>query len=290
VASRARRKVRTVHVVIAMALAVAAYASSLPFTSAAPARQKASAAPTGQKAAASPFKGVANASCGDLAKLKATWWYNWYISPGNCKTGEFVPMITGKGNPSAGDIAWQRDQAINAGYKTILGFNEPDHTDQANMSVAKAVSLWPTLTANPSIRIGAPAPAGDAGGRVWLTDFMKQVEAKKLRVDFLTLHWYGWNAGSCDANATGLENQIRWAESLPGNRPIWITELGCMNQSNPNMATVQAFYQGALKVLARHPRVERYAWYPWNPNNQLVDSNGGLTSLGKAFANAPGAR
>ena len=240
-------------------------------------------------AASTPFKGVANSSCGDLGKLKASWWYNWYISPGGCTTGEFIPMVSGKDKHGAGDIAWQRDQAINAGYKTILGFNEPDHTDQANMSVATAVALWPTLTANSSIRIGGPAPSSDSGGRTWMNAFMNEVKAKNLRVDFLTLHWYGWNAGSCDANASGLENQIKWMESFPGNRPIWITEFGCMNQSNPNMGTVNTFYQGALKVFARHPRVQRYAWYPWNTNNALI-SNGGLTSLGTTFANAPAGR
>ncbi len=240
-------------------------------------------------AAGAPFKGVANAACGDLGKMKASWWYNWYISPDGCKTGDFIPMVSGKEKHGAGDIAWQRDQAINAGYTTILGFNEPDHTDQANMSVSTAVALWPTLTANPSIRIGGPAPSSDSTGRDWLNAFMKEVQAKNLRVDFLTMHWYGWNAGSCDANATGLEDQIKWMESFPGNRPIWITEFGCQNKSNPDMATVNTFYQGALKVFARHPRVQRYAWYPWLPNNELT-SNGNLTPLGQTFANASKAR
>jgi hypothetical protein len=242
-----------------------------------------------EASAAAPFKGVANSSCADLGTLTTSWWYNWYISPGGCAAGEFVPMVSGKDKHGAGDIAWQRDQAVNAGYQTLLGFNEPDHTDQANMSVDLAVSLWPTLTANPAVRIGGPATAGDANGRTWLTDFMEQVEARRLRVDFLTMHWYGWNAGSCDADATGLENQITWLESLPGNRPIWITEFGCMNASNPNMDTTNAFYQGALSVFARHPRVERYAWYPWNTNNTLVD-NGTLTQLGTTFANAAATR
>ncbi|GIE99695.1 glycosyl hydrolase [Paractinoplanes rishiriensis] len=240
-------------------------------------------------AAAEPYKGVANSACTDLGTLKVGWWYNWYINPGGCTAGEFVPMVSGKDKHGAGDIAWQRDQAVNAGYRTLLGFNEPDHTDQANMSVDLAVSLWPTLTANPAVRIGGPATAGDAGGRTWLTDFMAQVEARQLRVDFLTMHWYGWNAGTCDANATGLENQLTWLESLPGNRPIWVTEFGCMHASNTDVATVNAFYQGALRVFARHPRVERYAWYPWNTHNALV-STGALTPLGSTFAEAPATR
>jgi hypothetical protein len=234
------------------------------------------------------FKGVANSACADLGRLKVSWWYNWYVSPGACTTGEFVPMVSGKDKHGAGDVAWGRDQAVNAGYKTLLGFNEPNKADQANMSVATAVSLWPTLTANASVRIGSPVVSTD--GQAWFTDFMNQAAAKNLRVDFIALHWYGWNAGSCDANAAQLESYIKWAEGFPGNRPIWITELGCMNQSNPNMATVTSFYKAALAVFARHPRVERYAWYPWNTNNELVGTNGALSSLGTAVAAAPATR
>jgi hypothetical protein len=35
--------------------------------------------------------------------------------------------------------------------------------------------------------------------------------------------------------------------------------------------------------------VERYAWYPWTTNDELV-KNGALTSLGSAFAAAPASR
>jgi hypothetical protein len=41
-------------------------------------------------------------------------------------------------------VAWR--QSAQAQY--LLGFNEPAHSDQANMSVAWAISLWPQLQAN----------------------------------------------------------------------------------------------------------------------------------------------
>jgi len=43
-------------------------------------------------------------------------------------------------------------------------------------------------------------------------------------------------------------------------------------------------------MFAKHPRIDRYAWYPWTTNNELTASSGGastLTSLGDAFAAAP---
>jgi hypothetical protein len=83
-----------------------------------------------------------------------------------------------------------------------------------------------------------------------------------------------------------LESWIKQIEAMPGNRPIWLTEWGCLNQSNPSAAVVQAFFSGAIAMFAKHPRLERYAWYPWTTNNEL-NSNGSLTSLGTVFAAAP---
>jgi Glycosyl hydrolase catalytic core len=231
-----------------------------------------------------PFKGVANAACADLPRLGASWWYNWVLAPGACKTGEFVPMIAGKAEKSVSAVQGALSQLKAAGHKTVLGFNEPNKADQSNLSVAQVVELWPAITADPQVRVGSPATSADA--KAWFEDFMAQVEAKSLRVDFIAVHWYGWNAGSCN-DAKELESYLTWAEKF--KRPIWITEFGCMNASNPTADVVKNFYAAAIVMLARHASVERYAWYPWNLNNELVAS-GSLTALGNAFAQAPAQR
>ena len=94
---------------------------------------------------------------------------------------------------------------------------------------------------------------------------MDQVQAKGLRVDFIAMHWYGWNAGSCVAGQ--LEGAVRWAEQW--GKPIWITEFGCMGTSNPDEQTLLDFFPAAVAMLEKHPQVERYAWYPWNTYNEL---------------------
>jgi len=237
-------------------------------------------------AAARPFKGVANAACDDLGagRLNASWWYNWTTGPSGCKTGEFVPMISGKNEKSAAAVSTALQALKAAGYRTVLGFNEPNKTDQANLPVADVVKLWPSLTADAEVRVSSPATSADA--KAWFEDFMAQVDAQSLRVDFVAVHWYGWNAGSCN-DAKELESYLTWAEKF--KRPIWITEFGCMNASNPSAEVVQKFYAAAIEMLARHASVERYAWYPWNTNNELVMS-GNLTALGTAFGQAPALR
>jgi hypothetical protein len=241
-----------------------------------------------------PYKGVANSACADLVTLGASWYYNWTLSRGTCNASQFVPMIWGHtGNEqTATGIANEVSGVLSAGYATVLGFNEPDNTGQSNIPVAMAISLWPSFN-NRSVRIGSPATQANTTGLAWFTNFMNQVNADttgRLRVDFIAAHWYGWNAGSCDAKAATLEAYIKQIEAIPGNRPIWLTEWGCLNQSNTTAAIVQTFFSGALVMLAKHPRIERYGWYPWTTNNELVVSGGGLTGLGTVFAAAPANR
>jgi hypothetical protein len=238
----------------------------------------------------SPYKGVANSACNDMITLGSTWFYNWTLSRGNCNAPQFVPMLWGHtGNEqTATGIANALNTLVSQGQTTVLGFNEPDTATQSNITVANAIALWPSFN-NPALRIGSPATSANANGQTWFKDFMAQVNADTtgtLRVDFIAIHWYGWNAGSCDANASQLESYIKTMEAIPGNRPIWITEWGCMNQSNPDDATVVNFFNGAVAMFAKHPRIERYAWYPWNPHNELI-VDGGLSAMGTAFAAAP---
>ncbi|HEX8631979.1 MAG TPA: glycosyl hydrolase, partial [Catenuloplanes sp.] len=253
-----------------------------------------------------PFKGLAGGSCPLLDKLNVSWHYNWWIDPGDrgdpddpndCDEPGFVPTISGRKDMTAGDVEWHVDRVYDAGHTTLLGFNEPNKADQSNMTMAQVVDLWPTLTkdrGDQNLRVSSPSTSGD--GKAWFEEFMKQAEAKELQVDFINLHWYGWNAGSCDANASTFEAYINWAESLPGNRPIWITEWGCLNQSAPDRATVERFYAAAVTMFARHPRIERQSFYPWIKNHELTEPTdtpgtlGPLTPLGQAFADTPAYR
>jgi hypothetical protein len=237
---------------------------------------------TGATTGQSPYKGVANSPAAQLAALGATWCYNWGTSPkaSDCNDPLFVPMVWG-----GGDVAGAIKAIGDAGYKTVLGFNEPNKIDQSNMTVDAAIALWPTLTSNPNIRVSSPAVSDD--GRAWLESFMTQVKAKGLRVDFIAMHWYGWNAGSCTSGQ--LEGAINWASKW--GLPVWITEFGCMGSSNPDEQTLITFFNNSIAMLKNHPLVERYAWYPWNTYNDLYRANASgvsaITSLGTAFVAAP---
>jgi hypothetical protein len=238
-----------------------------------------------------PFKGVAGSACSELVSLNVSWWYDWEQGPTGCTSTPFVPMVWGHSSEqTTAAIVSEVAAGVAAGYAYVLGFNEPDNSTQSSITVATAISLWPAFN-NPAVIIGSPATQGNATGLAWIQDFMTTVNndtTGQLRVDFIATHWYGWDTGACDPAANTLQSWIAGIEAIPGNRPIWLTEWGCMNESNPNAATVQAFYAGALAMFAKHPRLVRYAWYQWNTYNELIDADGGgLTPLGAAYAAAP---
>jgi len=240
-----------------------------------------------------PYKGVANSPCAARTALGVSWYYNWEQKEtepcSDGRGGEFVPMIWGHtgAEQAAASITTAVQAMATHGYANVLGFNEPDNSSQANIPVGTAIKLWPSFDV-PGIHLGSPATSANSNGQSWFKDFTTQLNASSsLRADFLAIHWYGWNAGSCDAKASQLESYVKWAEGIAGNRPIWITEWGCLNQSAPDTKTVVTFYKAAVAMFARHPRLERYAWYPWATNCGLNDSNGALTELGTAYAAAP---
>ena len=227
-----------------------------------------------------------------MTLLNLSWYYNWTASTNCTSSAQFIPQFWGHAGEN---YAAELTTATSRGYTTILGFNEPDNATQANILVPAAIGFWPQLTSNPAVRVGSPATQGNTLGLTWLQNFMTQVNADttgRLRVDFISFHWYGWNAGSCDPAAATLEAYLKQIEAIPGNLPLWLTEWGCLNLSAPTAPTVAAFYSGAIAMFAKHPRLERYGWFTsrTGDNNGLVTSAGVLTPLGAEYAAAPASR
>jgi lysophospholipase L1-like esterase len=194
--------------------------------------------------------------------LGCSWYYNWKPRPFSEDLGvhaEFVPMIW-----DAVDLEANLAAAKASGATNLLGFNEPDNQEQANMTVAEAVALWPKLMAT-GMRLGSPATKTAAK---WLDDFMAEAKQKNLRVDFLCLHWYG---DITKPNAVESLQQYLQGYWERYHLPIWLTEFSGADFSyHKRKTTVQdnaAFAAGAGAMLEELPFVERYAWFgsKWTP-------------------------
>ncbi len=211
---------------------------------------------------------------GDLAtaqKLKAHWFYNWGPSGAGTADVEFVPMIKGKAHVNARTL----DAVKASGAKALLCFNEPERKDQGNLSVEEALDLWPQLMAT-GLRLGSPAPSSDGRGMEWLSRFMEGARSRKLRVDFIALHWYR------SANPEDFEH---WLDEIHRqyHLPIWLTEFNAQYSGGDR----ERFAKQAFRLLDRKSYVERYAYFtpgPDKPASLWKQSWGDLSPLGQDYA------
>lgn len=212
--------------------------------------------------------------------LNVLWKYNWNLDQNSTRDLEYVPIRQTRWWP---DLAqnWQT-----RGANHLLGYNEPDHADQANIAVADAIWSWPDLLAT-GLRIGSPAPT-DGGRSSWLYPFLAQADAADLRVDFVAVHYY-WCFNPADPG--GAANQMYSflkATYDQVKRPLWITEwnnganwTGC---GDPSFAQQQAAVADILDMLDNTPFVERYAIYNWVEDVRRVKwDDGSLTSAGVSY-------
>jgi hypothetical protein len=195
-----------------------------------------------------------------LSDVRAGWYYNWSAKPSAAagSGAEFVPMIWGPGAVNATEL-----NRAKASGKTLLGFNEPDFASQSNMSVERALELWPQLQAT-GLRLGSPAVAinaAQAGG--WLDRFMSGARDRGLRVDFITVHWYG--SDFSDAAVGHLRSYLRavWERY---RMPVWLTEFALIKFTSngsvyPTDAQQANFITKATVMLHGLSYVERYAWF-----------------------------
>gem|GEM_PF-3078106 len=204
--------------------------------------------------------------------LRCSWYYDWGQGPETSLNTEYVPMQWGwDDSPSYTNLNTQK------GYTHALAFNEPDHTDQANMSVEEAIALWPKLLES-GLRLGSPAPSD--GGRQWLYDFIKRADELNYRVDFVAIHWY-WGG----SDAAGFYGFLKDVYDHT-HRPIWITEWN--NGANwtcclPTYEEEKQKLKEMFYMLDTTSFVERHALYEWVQDERMLILADTLTPAGTMF-------
>ena len=153
----------------------------------------------------------------NVANIKPYWHYWWgnnlsELEPDNV---ESIPMVWGESSANDENIKRLKQLASEGKIKYLLGFNEPDGSEQANMTVDEAIALWPKLE-EVGVPLGSPATVGHLSD--WIKEFMTKATAKNLRVDFVCVHNYG------GPNADNLKQKLEetYAEF---NKPIWLSIL-----------------------------------------------------------------
>lgn len=222
-------------------------------------------------------KGWAGGNAAYRKLFGAHWHYTWSL--GNPKNGaNFVPMLKGKAQTNEAAL---RRLASFPNLPHLLGYNEPERAKQGNLTLEQALDFWPKLQAlaeKKGSRLGSPAPSSDKGGMEWLDEFMTQAKRRKLKVDFIAVHYYR------SRNPDDLEKFIKDL-AKEYRLPIWLTEFN--GWSGPR-EDHEDFLKESLKFLERERKVERYAYFnpPKGKPHSLLNSDGSLSSLGELYRDA----
>ena len=224
-------------------------------------------------------RGFAGSNDQMITGLNASWYYTWWTDPNPAvTTAEFVPIMQ---NQWAVGAATQYNN--NPNVKAVLGFNEPERTDQANLTVNAALDLWAQTQAS-NKELVSPAPSDTSDGRAWLQSFMSGATSRGYRVDAVAFHWYGDTRGGASSAANFL-GAVDWYHNT-FHKNVWITEFGGIDWSGTNpisQATNRAFLEAASAGLESRSYVERYSWYQWDSACRLMNDDGTLTTIGEFY-------
>jgi hypothetical protein len=212
--------------------------------------------------------------------LNVDWLYNWNLDRNSPLDWEYIPIRQTRWWPGL-DQDWKA-----RGSTHLLGYNEPDRPDQANMTVSDAISAWPDVLW-PGLRLGAPAVSD--GGLGWLYDFMGQANAAGLRVDFVPVHYYRCygTVGDPEGTANQFYNFLKGIYDTV-RRPVWITEwnngANWTSCADPTFSQQEAAVSAMIDMLENTPFVERYALYNWVEDERRVKwDDGSLTAAGVKY-------
>jgi len=192
--------------------------------------------------------------CEDVSALSGvSWYYNWGTHPNNQDHPEchghpvppgFVPMIWGY---------WGQEFPALDEYDTILGFNEPNHVDQSNLSPEQAAIGWMELqAAYPDKTLVSPsASPGSYHPEDWFEEFFEICEALGCRIDYLATHAYSGNA----------QHDMDYLNNLYQRygRKIWFTEFAKPSTRDP--AKELQYMKDILPYLETSEAIWRYSWF-----------------------------
>lgn len=241
----------------------------------------------------------------DLAALApgVSWWYRWALKPSNGVPTDyrsrynmdFIPMLW-NGNFNATEA--ETFLKANPHIEYLLLLNEPNLTDQANLTPQQAAQLWPryeAVAANTGVQLVGPAMTwgtmqGFADPVVWLDAFYAAYRAanggRDPRIDYLAFHWYDY----------GLNAQLDRLKKY--GKPFWVTEFANWHSGNDgaqidSVAKQKAQMTEMVAICESRSDVFRYSWFTgrWddeaNRHTSLLGRAGELTELGRHYLAQP---
>jgi len=216
----------------------------------------------------------------ELLSPGVSWAYNWGLSVSNYTNFEnngidYIPMEWANINVTN----TRNFLTAHPEIKYILGFNEPNLADQANMAPQTAAQLWPNLqqiAQEFNLKIVGPAVNYSAtyDPFQWYNDFF--AACPDCQVDYVAVHLYMTSASSIQSNLAKFK---QWG------KPIWFTEF-CILDNTTTVAAQSQFMVQTLNYLETDPDIFRYSWFKADGGSSswsLFNSSGALTPIGEIY-------
>jgi len=247
---------------------------------------------------------LTNAEDLDALKSGVSWWYNWYFKTDapasyyNSYEMEFIPMLGGR-NESSDYTEVKNFILSHPEIEYLLVMNEPNLTDQVNMTPYQAAVEWvkyekvvsDLAAENRTIYLVGPAMTWGtlpnySDPVIWLDDFYTAYrnanDGRDPKIDYLAFHWYDY----------GLAAQLDRLQKY--GKKIWITEMANWNpQINSYLKQAEQMTQ-MVSICESRDDVFRYAWFIGrgdsfdNKYTYLFNPTPGeLNALGKLYIDLP---
>ncbi|KAJ4991399.1 hypothetical protein SVAN01_03046 [Stagonosporopsis vannaccii] len=210
--------------------------------------------------------------------------YNWAQSESKDVGAPFIPMMHKLSDSTAEDWLANVDKAVKAGSKAVMGFNEPDHAEQANLSPEAACAGWkeymnPIASSHPEVTILGPSVTNGPApmGLDWLTRFHEG--CPDAIVHATNIHFYDIYE---DATIDRFKAQIEKAAADYG-KPVWITEFG-LNPGSASEEQAATFLKQAMEYCDSSDNVQGYSWFMVGKGENQLNTDSGLSTLGQVYA------
>lgn len=224
------------------------------------------------------------------------WSYDWshnypsYSAQLDANDMVFLPMVWNAGINRDAILKYAKDHPD---AKYLLGYNEPNLTDQANMTPAQAAAVWPSLKAvaqEAGLKLISPALnygtlPGYSDPEKWMDEFLACDGVSLDDFDAIALHCYM-------PNTPGMRAMIHKFDKY--GKPIFMTEFCHANNIITNDVPTQiSFMSDILNMLESDAAVGGYSWFmvraggDWGAISLLTSdaSNQALTDLGRLYVN-----
>jgi hypothetical protein len=241
---------------------------------------------------------------GDFSAVSpgVSWWYDWSSQAHGGTSAmlrashgmDFIPMLW---NGNFDDAQVQQMLQADPQIRYLLVVNEPNLTDQANLTPAQAAALWPRFEAIANatgVKIVGPqitwgTMAGFANPVTWLDAFYAAYRAanggRDPNVDYLGFHWYDYGL------AGQLDRLMKYGKSF------WVTEMANWHNGDgsaqiDSVAEQKGQMSDMVATCEARNDVFRYAWFAgrWNPDphfTSVLGASGVLTELGRYYLALP---